>query len=80
MKKVILCFLVFISFSCFAQSKDSASRTSQPMTIKADSVQTIMNDFLEFLQDKVTVKQYLPVQQMVNAFIISKEAEKRKKK
>lgn len=65
-------------------SKDSStvatSNTGQPTTIKADSVMVIMNDFLIFLQDKVTVKDYLPVQAYVQGFLKSKEFDKPKKK
>lgn len=46
---------------------------------KPDSVQVIMNEFLVFLQDKITVKEYIPVQQMVATFLKSKEFIKPKK-
>ncbi len=69
----LIIILLFISSVCFGQKKDS-------LPPKPDSVQIIMNEFLTFLQDKVTVKEYLPVQQMVNAYLQNKEFMKPKKK
>lgn len=45
-----------------AQKKDS-------IPPKADSATIVMNQFLIFLQDKLTVKDYIPVQRMVEVFL-----------
>ena len=70
--RLIFIFL-FISAVCFGQKKDS-------LPPKQDSVSVIMNEFLVFLQDKITVKEYLPVQQMVTAYLQNKEFLNPKKK
>lgn len=73
MKFIIVLLLVIFSSVCFGQKKDS-------LPAKPDSVQVIMNEFLVFLQDKMTVKDYMPFQEAVNIFLQHKEFLKPKKK
>lgn len=72
MKFIMILLLVIFNSVCFGQKKDS-------IPPKPDSTTVIMNEFLGFLQDKLTVKEYLPVQQMVSAFLQSKEFTKPQK-
>jgi len=74
MKLFFASLLISVSLFCSAQKGDTITSS------KPDTVQVIMNEFLTFLQDKITVKEYMPVQQMVNAFIMNREANKKKKK
>lgn len=93
MKKVLVSIALLFSISAFAQKQDSgglivnkngtttlATSGGGDIQVKPDSVQVIMSEFLVFLQDQITVKQYLPVQQMVNAFLKDKEMRKPKNK
>lgn len=84
----LLLISILISSACLGQGKDSLLKamsgssknntpstktTSGPLTIKPDSATIVMSEFLIFLQDKVTVKDYMPIQQAVAAFLKSKE-------
>ena len=71
MKLLFICLL--ISGITYGQKKDS-------LPPKPDSVTVLMNEFLVFLQDKVTVKEYLPVQAYVQGFLKEKEFRNPKKK
>lgn len=63
--KIIL--LLLLSTASFSQKKNDS------LPSKHDSSYIIMNQFLIFLQDKVTVRDYLPIQQAITAFLQSKE-------
>lgn len=60
--KIIIVILICFSSRVMAQKKDS-------IPPKADSATIVMNQFLIFLQDKLTVKDYIPVQRMVEVFL-----------
>lgn len=67
----LLLISLFISAICYGQ-KDSLPK-------KPDSTVIVMSQFLIFLQDKVTVKDYMPVQKMVDAFLKQEFLKPRKK-
>lgn len=77
MKLLITCLL--ISSLTFGQKKGYLPVDSMPLP-KPDTVAVIMNEFLTFLQDKITVKEYIPVQNYIQAFLKAKEYDKPKRK
>ena len=85
MKKLITFFAIIISLNVSAQKSTSKLTTSlgildsTEIKKKDSAASVLMNDFLVFLQDKITVKNYLPVQEYVNEFLKSKEYLKPKK-
>ncbi len=70
----LLIISLFISAVSFGQQKKDS------LPPKQDTAIVVMNEFLTFLQDKLTVKEYVPIQQMVGAFLKSKEYLKPNKK
>lgn len=83
MKKTIAIILILISFNVAGQRKDSLPpnvTTGVPaVTVKMDSVITVLNNLSQFAYDKVSAKDFDTLNKLMEAYVQQYLATKPKK-